>query len=271
MPSLSLRGCRLYYEDQGGGFPLLFGHSYLWDGAMWKPQVAALSARYRCIVPDLWGHGRSDPPPQTPYSLEALAEDYWAFVQSLGLSRFAIIGLSVGGMWGIHLALNHPEAVAALVVMDSYVGPEPEETRIRYFGMLDVVEKAGMAPPPLQDAVVPLFFSPVTLQQKPDLPTRFRSMLASISPDRAPGIVTIGRAIFGRSSILERLPELRVPTLIIVGADDRPRPPYEAEEMVRRIPGAHLDIIPQAGHISNLEQPEQVTRLITEFLQETIG
>ncbi|MBC7225817.1 MAG: alpha/beta fold hydrolase [Thermoflexales bacterium] len=271
MPHISIQGHQLFYEDRGNGFPLLFGHSYLWDGAMWEPQVAALSARYRCIVPDLWGHGRSDPPPQTPYSIEALAEDFWTLTRSLGLERFAVIGLSVGGMWGIQMALIHPEAVAALVVMDSYVGPEPEENRLRYFGMMDMVEKAGMIPPPIREAVLPLFFSSVTLQQKPDLPARFQSALASIPSDRIPGILTIGRAIFGRSSLLEQLPGLNVPTLIIVGADDRSRPPHEAEEMARRIPGARLEVIPQAGHISNLEQPDRVTALIREFLKATVG
>ncbi len=271
MPYVTIKDRQLFYEDQGSGFPLLFGHSYLWDGAMWEPQVAALSARYRCIVPDLWGHGRSDPPPQTPYSIEALAEDFWALTQSLGLKRFAVIGLSVGGMWGVHLALNHPEAVAALVMMDSYVGPEPEENRLRYFGMMDMVEKAGMVPPPIREAVLPLFFSPVTMQQNPDLPARFQSSLAAIPPERIAGILTIGRAIFGRSSILEPLPGLKAPTLIIVGADDRSRPPHEAEEMARLIPGARLEIIPQAGHISNLEQPERVNALLADFLKATVG
>lgn len=271
MPYITIKGRQLFAEDRGSGFPVLFGHSYLWDRNMWEPQVAVLSAHYRCIVPDLWGHGRSDLPPQSPYPVEALAEDFWALTQSLGLNRFAVVGLSVGGMWGIHLALNHPEAVTALVVMDSYVGPEPEETRVRYFGMLDMVEKAGMIPPPLQEVLLPIFFSPVTLQQNPHLPERFRSALAAIPPEQIPGIVAVGRGIFARSSILERLPELKVPTLIIVGEDDRPRPPHEAEEMARLIPGARLEVIPQAGHISNLEQPERVTSLIVEFLNKTIG
>ncbi len=105
MPVLTIKGRALYYEDRGEGFPLLFGHSYLWDSGMWEPQVEAFSSHYRCIVPDLWAHGRSDPPPEAPYSLEAIADDHWALAQALGLGRFAIIGLSVGGMWGIHLAL----------------------------------------------------------------------------------------------------------------------------------------------------------------------
>ncbi|MFN3762548.1 MAG: alpha/beta fold hydrolase [Anaerolineae bacterium] len=271
MPIVTIKERSLFYEERGTGFPLLFGHSYLWDSAMWEPQISAFSPVYRCIVPDLWAHGRSDLPPEDFSSIETLADDFWAFAQTLGLERFAVIGLSVGGMWGVHLALSHPEAVAALVLMDTYVGPEPEEKRLRYFGMLDMVEKARAVPAPIVEAVIPLFFSPVTIQKKPELPARLRTALTTLPPERVPGVVAIGRAIFSRASLLERLPEIRVPTLIIVGADDLSRPPSESEEMARLIPGARLEIIPEAGHISNLEQPERVTSLIQSFLEGALA
>ncbi len=154
--------------------------------------------------------------------------------------------------------------------MDTYIGPEPEEKRLRYFGMMDMTEKAGMIPPPIIEAIVPLFFSPVTIQKKPELVDRFRKALSSISPERIPGVMTVGRAIFSRASLLDRLPEVRVPTMLIVGADDLSRPPHESEEMARRIPGARLEVIPEAGHISNLEQPERVNQYIREFLQSVL-
>lgn len=159
MPEVVIRGRRMFYEEHGRGFPVLFGHSYLWDARMWEPQVAVLSRAYRCIVPEIWAHGRSDPPPHSPYSVDELAEDMWAFAQALGLSRFAVVGLSVGGMWGMRLALNHPEAVAALVLMDTDAGAEPEESRQRYFAMMAAVEQAGALPPPILEALVPFFFS----------------------------------------------------------------------------------------------------------------
>ncbi len=154
--------------------------------------------------------------------------------------------------------------------MDTYIGPEPEEKRLRYFGMMDMTEKAGMIPPPIIEAIVPLFFSPVTIQKKPELVDRFRKALSSISPERIPGVMTVGRAIFSPPSLLDRLPEIRVPTMLIVGADDLSRPPHESEEMARRIPGARLEVIPEAGHISNLEQPERVNQYIREFLQSVL-
>lgn len=271
MPYITVKGQRMFYLDEGTGFSVLFGHSYLWDSSMWEPQIKELSASYRCIVPDLWGHGRSDPPPQSPYSIEALAEDAWELAQALKLERFAVVGLSVGGMWAVHLALAHPEAVAALVLMDTYVGPEPKESAARYFQMIGMVEKLGRIPPQMLDALLPLFFSPATLQRSPKFVEEFRSQLTSIPPERIPGILALGKGIFSRNSVLERLGEIKAPTLIIVGKDDRSRPPHEAQKMAELIPGARLEIIPDAGHISNLEKPEEVTALLKAFLSEALG
>jgi len=199
-----------------------------------------------------------------------MAEDMWELAKSLGLERFAVIGLSVGGMWGVHLALAHPEAVAALVLMDTYVGPEPQETATRYFGMMDIVEKAGGIPPQMMDALVPLFFSQATVQNKPDLINDFKARLAAITPERVPGVLAIGRGIFSRKSLLDRLGEIKAPTLIIVGEEDRSRPPHEARKMAELIPGARVEVLPEAGHISNLEQPERVNSLLLSFLQENL-
>ncbi len=270
MPYKTIKGKNLFYEERGVGFPLLFGHSYLWDGAMWEPQVEVLSASYRCIVPDLWAHGRSELPPSVPYSVESMAADHWELAVALGLERFAMIGLSVGGMWGLHLALNHPDAVRALVLMDTFVGPEPADTRARFFQMLDTVEQAGAIPPSLIEAIIPLFFSPVTMKHNPEMVNRFKERLASIPSERISGLVGIGRGIFGRASVLDRLGEIQVPTLVIVGADDLSRPPHEAQQMAEAIPNARLEVIAEAGHISNLEQPERVTELIETFLRQVL-
>lgn len=270
MPRITIKARAMNYDDQGSGFPIVFGHSYLWDSTMWKPQVEALSAAYRCIVPELWGHGHSEPPPTTPYSVEEIAEDMWTFTQALGLKKFALVGLSVGGMWGAHLALNHPEAVSALVLMDTYLGPELAETRTRYFSMLQIVEECGTIPASMQDSIVPLFFSPVTEQKTPDIITRFKSDLTSHGKTRIPGIVGIGRGIFSRTSKLDRLPEIMAPTLVLVGADDQSRPPCEAQQMAESIPDARLEVIADAGHISNLEQPGQVTKLLANFLEKVL-
>jgi pimeloyl-ACP methyl ester carboxylesterase len=267
MPYLTISNSRLFYEDTGSGFPLLFGTSFLWDASMWAPQVETLSRSYRCIVPELWGHGRSGSIPSTPYSLDLLAEDMDDLTRQLGLDKYAVIGLSVGGMWAPRLALRRPDKVKALVMLDTFVGDEPKETQALYFGMLDVAEKLQKFPPPIIDKVVPMFFSPVTLQSDSPLPARFRTFLEAATPEQLPSIVALGRAIFSRPSILDRLGEIRCPTLFMVGEHDRPRPVHESQTMANLIPGSRVEIVPNAGHISNLENPEFVTGKIKKFLQ----
>lgn len=220
---------------------------------MWRPQLDHLKEHFRCIAVDLWDHGQSAHLGKESTTIKELADDAWQLMSHLGISHFGCVGLSVGGMWGTQLALDHPEAVSTLVLMDTYVGSEPEVTQAKYFGMLD--------------QVVPLFFSPYTLKENPELVSNFRHKLASIPEENIPGIVALGRAIFSRTSLLDRLPSLRVPALVVVGEDDIPRPPKEAVEMASLLPNGQLEVIPQAGHICNLEQVEAVTQLLDKFIE----
>lgn len=254
----------------GQGFPLFFGHSYLWDAGMWNPQTDLFSRFYQCIVPELWGHGRSDTVPESPYSIEALAKDHHFLIKSLNLKQYGLIGLSVGGMWAAQLAIEYPREVKALILMDTYVGPEPEVTRRLYFDMLDTVENNGIITSPLAEKITPLFFSPETLQNNPDLPNRFKKSLTSLSPDQIFSIVALGRAIFSRNSLLDRLNEITAPTLIIVGEDDSSRPPHESRVMAEKIPGAQLAVVPGAGHISNLEQSQKINEIMENFLKKNV-
>lgn len=269
MPTTLIRGKRCFYQDIGEGYPLLLGHSYLWASTMWEPQLKHLPQEFRCIAVDLWDHGQSGCLDAKRYTIEQLADDYWEFIKCLGISEFGIIGLSVGGMWGAHLALKYPHAVSALVMMDTYVGSEPQVTQQKYFKMLDLIEKEQCFTPALIDQIAPLFFSPQTLLQNPRLVDGFRKSLECVKKENISGIVALGRAIFSRQCLLDQLPSLKQPTLVLVGRDDIPRPPKEAEEMARLLPNAELQVVENAGHISNLEQSECVTSILVNFLRKT--
>lgn len=271
MKTATINNKSLSYLDIGEGYPVLFGHSYLWNAAMWEPQIHVLSKHYRCIVPELWAHGCAGNPDTSPYSLETLAEDYWQLMQSLNLNQFAVVGLSVGDMWATQMALNHKEAISALVVMDSFVGTEPTLPQQYYFSLMDAMEQAGSIPQPIKEAVTPFFFAPETLENNKELVSYFHKILDSYSPEQIKGILSIGRGIFARKSYMERLNEITAPTLIMTGEFDKPRPPQEGKLMADAIPGAKLEIIPGAGHISNLEEPKFVTEKLKEFLGDVLG
>lgn len=267
MPFATFDGQPLHYLDQGQGPVVLLGSSYLWDHAMWAPQIEALSLHYRVIVPDLWGHGQSGRLPEGTTSLDDLARQALALMDHLSVDCFSLVGLSVGGMWGVRLALAAPKRLRALVLMDTFLGVEPEPTRQYYFSLFDKIDASGSIPEPLLDIVVPIFFRPGIDPQSP-LYQQFRAALAALPAERLrDSIVPLGRIIFSREDMLPHLCELDAKsTLVMCGDQDKPRPPSEALEMAELIGCPHV-LIPEAGHISNLENPEFVTRALLEFLR----
>ncbi|RNC77036.1 alpha/beta fold hydrolase [Piscirickettsia salmonis] len=271
MATITINNKALYYQDQGQGFPLLFGHSYLWDHTMWSPQIKALSQNFRCITPDLWGHGQSDSLPKNTKTLTDLADEMLALMDALHIDQFAVIGLSVGGMWASELALQAPERILALTLMDTFVGKEPELSYKQYFAMLAAIEQAQAIPIPLLDKIVPLFFSPKTFKTQPDLIENFQAHLQKLSPEKLQSIIPLGRMIFGREDRLNKLTNIQTPTLIITGEDDIPRPVSEGKLMAGKLANASFITIEDAGHISTLEQPQHVNDALFQFLQPLIN
>lgn len=267
MPTSTLHKKNFNYIDKGEGFPIIFLHSYMCDSQMWMPQINYFKNQYRCIAPDLWSHGKSCPLPQKNYTLEDLVEDVEHFIKKLGLEEYAIVGLSVGGMIAAHLATSAEKKPSAIVLMDTFVGPEPIQAQAKYFSMLDMIEQSNSFPQAILDQLGPTLFSPHTLTHNQSVVDTFISQVSSCPPEQLPGMVALGRAIFSRKSILEKLHKITTPTLVIAGEDDQPRPPFESQLMAQHIPNAMLEIIPKAGHISNIEQPESVNTKIHSFLE----
>lgn len=265
---MEIAGRQMAYLDEGQGPVLLFGHSYLWDSAMWAPQIALLSKSYRCIVPDLWGHGQSGTVPENCHSLLDISEHMLALMDALELETFSLIGLSVGAMWGAELVLKAPARVKTLAMLDSFIGFEPEITRAKYFGMLDMIQTAGSIPPALIKAISPLFFADNAKANNPELVQRFESDLAALTPERIPDIVKLGRIIFGRRDTLEFAEQFTLPCLIMVGVEDKARSVLESYLMSDAINGSQLVHIPNAGHISSLEQAEFVNQQLLAFLSQ---
>lgn len=263
---VDIAGSSLSYLDIGTGPALLFGHSYLWDSAMWAPQIALLSRQYRCIVPDLWGHGQSGALPENCHSLLDIADHMLDLMDVLQIEHFSIIGLSVGAMWGAELVLKAPSRVAALVMLNSFIGFEPEVTRAKYLGMLEVISQTGAIPVPLVNAISSLFFANDTSSKSPQLVAKFGQYLASLPPDAIPTIVSLGRMIFGRRDTMEFAEQLTLPCLIMVGVEDKARSVLESYLMHDAIDGSELVHIPNAGHISPLEQADVINQHVSEFL-----
>lgn len=257
---------KLSYLDVGSGPVLLFGHSYLWDSAMWAPQIATLSAQYRCIVPELWGHGQSDLLPNNSKTLLDIADQMLELMDALEITHFSVVGQSVGAMWGAELVLKAPTRVKTLVMLNSFIGFEPEVTRAKYDGMLDMITAAKAIPAPLISAISPLFFANDAANNTPELVTDFEQSLASITAEQIPTIVKLGRMIFGRRDTMEYAEQLTLPCLIMAGVEDKARSVLESYLMSDAIDGSQLVHIPAAGHISTLEQAEFINQHLADFL-----
>lgn len=264
---VAIDGGRLSLVDLGEGPAVLLGHGLLWDWSLWSPQIPALARGRRLIVPDMWGHGRSGPMPPHTRCLADIARQMLRVLDARGIDRCVVVGLSLGGMWGAHLAAMAPERVAGLVLLNTYLGEEPPPKRAAYGAILDRVASLGRIDDETAQAIGPLFFAPGASKARPDLVERLREAMDGFSPSALQAtIAPLGRLIFDRPDDLEVVTRIEAPSLVIGGAVDLARPAEESRIMADLM-DAELAIIGDCGHTSSLERPAAVTALLESFLE----
>ena len=154
------------YSCEGKGETLVFIHSYLWDKNMWEPQIKFLKEYYQCISIDLPGHGQSSVlDDRENISLRDLAKELTKFIDELGVEKYIYIGLSVGGMLAPYMYEYHKEKIKKIVIMDSYVGIEPEEKKKMYFSMLDTIDLIKKVPENMAEKIADMFFSQIVSEK----------------------------------------------------------------------------------------------------------
>lgn len=240
---------------------IVFGHSLLFDHRMWAPQVADLSRDFRCIAIDFKGHGQSDEPRSGMTMLEH-AEDYGKVLDHLGIESAVFVGLSMGGMAAMPFALAHPSRVRALVLLDTSAEPEPAAARAKNQAMAVTARLFGISDF-IMGRVNDLMWSKRFQQERPDLVAEWSTRVKAL-PRRA--VYRAVGSVMGRKGIGPRLADIRSPTLVIVGDEDKATSPATNRHIADTIPGAELKVLPRTGHIANLEEPELVTKLIRAFL-----
>ena len=258
MPAQTVNGISLHYEIKGAGAPLLFIHGLGGSGEDWEHQVAHFTRSYQVITPDLRGHGRSDKP-AGDYSMQFFASDIAALLKALRLPPAHIVGLSLGGGVAFQLALDAPEVVRTLVVVNS--GPEMilrtfkeklaiwlRYAIIRVFGLqkLGAIVGRKLFPDQAHAAELKAFLERYARNE----PHAYQAAL---------------RAFVGWS-VTARLGELRCPTLIM-SADQDYTPVAFKEAYVGKIPGANLVVIPDSHHAAPSERPEAFNGLLDDFLR----
>jgi 3-oxoadipate enol-lactonase len=227
---------------------------------LWQKQLPPLAERFRVLTYDHPGHGSSGLPEQ-PCTVESLTRPFVTLLDELHLERVSLCGVSLGGMVGMTLALEEPERVDRLVLActSAYVGP-PEGWAER----ARMVRTRGMEA--VADTVIGRWFTPELEDEEPETVARFRAMLAATAPE---GYARCCEAL-GAWDARERVSAIAVPVLVVAGEHDPAIPVEQAKLLASRVPAARLRILERAGHLANVERPEQFTSAMLEHLGQEV-
>jgi 3-oxoadipate enol-lactonase len=256
------QGVRLAYDDQGAGLPLVFLHAFPLNRSMWAPQIAALSMGFRTIAIDLRGHGESDAPLWN-FSLDHYADDVRALLDHLTIEQAVLIGLSMGGYVGFAFSRKYAHRLKALVLADTRAQADSQESRTGRFHLAQTAYSRGAEA--VAETMLPKLLGPTSLRTKPDLAKLLRNII-----HRTPisGIVVDLMAMADRPDSVPHLHTITCPTLVVIGEEDTTTPFADAQLMASEIPGARLVVIPAAGHLSNMEQPDVFNEVVKGFVEE---
>ena len=252
MPHLKRGDANLYYEDDGKGTAILMTHGFVASTGMWDGQVEAFKDHFRLIRWDMRGHGRTEcPDDQSAYGQGITVADMVAILDHLEVDKAIIVGHSLGGFMSLRLNVMHPERVSALVLQGCGPGYRSDDSRAKWNERVD-----GRAKTIIEEGYKALGGAaevPVSLQRSSqELAMAARGILAQVD-----------------AKVIDSLPHIDVPTLVIIGAGDS----YYlqgSDYMVNRIPGAEHIVVPDAGHGVNIDQPEIVNKAYEAFFAKAV-
>jgi pimeloyl-ACP methyl ester carboxylesterase len=244
-------------DTRGSGPALLLLHPFPFDRRSWSDVAARLAAHHRVVSIDFRGFGEA--PPSAPYTLEDLAEDAVATLDKLGIAMATVAGVSMGGYVALAMAAQHPARLAGLILADTRATADSDAARqARLDGIAHV--KSGGLSEFLDGTPVRL----LSAKAGDSLKRRIRTL----SEQKADAVVNALAAMRDRPDRSSLLPQLRLPSLILVGSDDSVTPPSEAKAMAQSIPGSRFVEIANAGHLSMLEQPDAFVAAVESFLDD---
>jgi 3-oxoadipate enol-lactonase len=243
----------LEYDEAGSGRPVVLVH-------------AGLRADCRLLLPDLRGFGGSSPAPEPP-SVEGMADDVAVWLDALRVDQPVVLGgLSMGGYVALAFARKYPARLHGLILADTRAEADSAEAKANRDKMIALAQSR-----PARDVIeqmLPKALAPETLSGKPEVVEEVRRIASAQRPE---GIVAALRALRDRPDASGSLAAVRAPTLVLVGSEDVLTPPALAEKLAAGIPGARLEKIAGAGHLSNLEQPDAFNTAVRSFLRTVAG
>jgi YbgC/YbaW family acyl-CoA thioester hydrolase len=258
---ITVNGVNLAVEVRGTGPAVLFIHGYPLDRTIWCDQIRSLDG-FRCIAPDLRGMGQSDAP-DLGYGMATYAADLAALLDTLGVDEVVLCGLSMGGYIAFEFLRQWRARVRGLVLMDTRADADSAEVRRGRDAAAATAKERGASA--IAEAMLSKMVAPATLERRPDVVERLRTLMSSTPVAGMVGALAAMRDREDSESLLTTLSN--VPTLVVVGEADGLTPPVQARAMAKSIPGARLAVIPGAGHLPPVEQPEATTEQLRDFLR----
>lgn len=264
MPTVKVGDINMYYDTHGGGDPVVLLPGLTSDcTSSFFRQMPGLAENYRVIAIDNRGGGLSDKP-DIPYNMDMMAKDAASVLDSLGIRKAHICGLSLGGMIAQHFALCYPAMTASLVLACTSCGGrhsvQPDQAVVA--ALFDTQQ----TPQERLRRLLPIVFSQEFISNEPDVLKHFTSLRLK-HPPPPHAYKRQGEAVMLHDTY-DQLPEISVPALVIAGAKDKVIPVENSRILASRIPGAELIILEEAGHFLSVEAPEAVNKAIHGFLKE---
>jgi 3-oxoadipate enol-lactonase len=260
---VNINGIELAYDDNSAGPPIILLHGFPLNRRMWRPQEKALvGAGYRLITPDLRGFGESDAP-EGPYTMSAFADDAVGLMDHLAIKQAVVGGMSMGGYVLLNLLERYPERIIAACFITTRSGTDDEGGKARRLALAEEVAKTGSFA--VADTFRSVLFATETIRTKPELINEVYSWMKAMDTNGLTGALLAMRERKDYSHILG---SFKLPALVIGAEQDRAVPLDTIREFVTGLPNGTLCLIPDAGHMVNMEQPEAFNSCLLDFLRK---
>jgi len=263
MPTVRINDIDLYYEVSGAGEPLILIRGLGSNADHWYCQTPAFSEHFRVIAFDNRGIARSGSS-KAPLTMALMAADVIGLMDFLNISRAHLFGISMGGMVAQHVAIEHPQRVAGLVLGCTHSGGD-QVVRTPTSGAGIRPEALYSDSPASAEKALKVLFADATIAEKPEIFRRYLETSAKYPPDTE--ILQQQRQAVQSHDTWEDVSRIQAPTLILAGDQDRLIPAENARLLLQRIPGATLEIISGGGHQFAIEKPDMTNQIVLEFLK----
>jgi len=265
MRQINAAGASFNIEDRGAGPTVVLIHGFPLDHTMWQYQLPALAMNNRLIAPDMRGFGRSTVTEGT-VRMEQMADDLAAILEAMGIDQpVCLCGLSMGGYVAFAFLRKYPARVRSLILCDTRSAPDSKEAADARRQMADKVVVEGTEK--VAEAMLPKLLDPRTPQDRPQVASAVQRMILEADPR---GVAATQRGMAIRSDAADLLPKIKVRTLLLVGEHDAISPPDEMSKIAAAIPNSKFVIVPDAGHMSPMENPQRFNAELLAFLESEL-